>query len=338
MNSMPQFFIAFYVFLFGLCFGSFLNVAALRGLSGEDMVLARSKCPKCGNQLRWYMNIPLISYIFLRGKCAFCKEPISIQYPVVEFLVGLSFLGIYLCWGLTFKSLFLCIISFFLILLALTDILETVILDYHAYILTIVGLLYAVFGFSDINIIQSLLGAVFGFIFFEALSKIGEFLTKMRMFGEGDSLIALGLGSIFGTKVLLILICLSFIIQTVTAIPVLAYNSAKNGNKKLGLIYLSILFSLLIVFVLNYFGLSANFKLYVPVLILISALLLYALKNIISEIARKRNEINSEDTFEEKISKSDYKIMPFGPALIISAFLCLFYIDKIKDIIVKFMY
>ena len=63
-DSLQFLFIASYVFIFGLCIGSFLNVAILRGLSGEDMVFSRSKCPKCENQLKWYMNIPLVSYLF----------------------------------------------------------------------------------------------------------------------------------------------------------------------------------------------------------------------------------------------------------------------------------
>ena len=108
-ESLQFLFIASYVFIFGLCIGSFLNVAILRGLSGEDMVFSRSKCPKCENQLKWYMNIPLLSYLFLRGKCAFCKEPISFQYPLVEFICGVSFLVSFLVFGLSLKTLFNCI-------------------------------------------------------------------------------------------------------------------------------------------------------------------------------------------------------------------------------------
>ena len=70
MNSLylPDWFYVTYIFVFGLCIGSFLNVAILRGLSGEDMVMTRSKCPICNNKLKWFMNIPLVSFVFLRGK------------------------------------------------------------------------------------------------------------------------------------------------------------------------------------------------------------------------------------------------------------------------------
>ena len=103
---LPQVILIAYVFIFGICTGSFLNVAILRGLSGENMVFERSHCPKCLTQLKWYMNIPLISYIFLRGKCAFCKTHISFQYPLIEFITGLCFVFSYLAFGLTLKNNF----------------------------------------------------------------------------------------------------------------------------------------------------------------------------------------------------------------------------------------
>ena len=97
---LPTWYLAIYVFFIGLCIGSFLNVAILRGLAGDDVVLKRSHCPKCKNNLKWYMNIPLFSYIFLRGKCAFCKEKISIQYPLIELFTMILFASTYLKFGL----------------------------------------------------------------------------------------------------------------------------------------------------------------------------------------------------------------------------------------------
>lgn len=81
--------LAIYFFIFGLLIGSFLNVIILRLPEKKDLVLKRSGCPKCSTQLKWYHNIPLFSFIFLRGKCAFCGTKISWQYPVVELLTGI---------------------------------------------------------------------------------------------------------------------------------------------------------------------------------------------------------------------------------------------------------
>ena len=338
MSDLPVWYFPVCYFTFGLCFGSFLNVVALRGLSGEDMVFVRSKCPKCGNQLKWYMNLPIVSYIFLRGKCAFCKTKISPQYPIVEFLTALFFVLIYFAFGFTVKSIFLCVIAFFFILLALTDILETVILDYHAYILTVVGFLYAGFGFSDINLVQSIIGAVVGFIVFEILSRIGLLIANVRMFGEGDSLIALALGSIFGVKALLIIVALSFIVQTACALPVLIINSVRDKKYKLAITYLFIIFAIGYVILVNYFDLFKNYNFYLVSIIVLSIFLLVGLKNILDEVKSKKELFDKTDDIDTIVEKTSFHIMPFGPALIISAFICMFYLDKIKMLIGQFIY
>ena len=77
-------YILFWICIIGLCFGSFFNVVILRSLSNESIVFPGSKCPNCEHKLFWWHNIPVLSYIILRGKCYFCKEKISIQYPVIE--------------------------------------------------------------------------------------------------------------------------------------------------------------------------------------------------------------------------------------------------------------
>lgn len=78
-----------YAFIFGTMIGSFLNVVILRLPVEKNLVSDRSGCPKCGTQLKWYHNIPVISFLALRGKCAFCKTPISWRYPLIEILTGL---------------------------------------------------------------------------------------------------------------------------------------------------------------------------------------------------------------------------------------------------------
>lgn len=82
-------FLQIYAFLFGAIVGSFLNVVIYRLPLKKDLVHPRSACPKCGNQLKWYHNIPILSYLVLLGKCGFCKTPISPRYPFVELLAGL---------------------------------------------------------------------------------------------------------------------------------------------------------------------------------------------------------------------------------------------------------
>jgi leader peptidase (prepilin peptidase)/N-methyltransferase len=78
-------------FLFGLIFGSFLNVCIVRLPRGESVISPRSRCPKCGHPLRWYENIPLWSWMFLKARCSACRNPISIRYPAVELATGIWF-------------------------------------------------------------------------------------------------------------------------------------------------------------------------------------------------------------------------------------------------------
>jgi len=84
-----------FAFVFGLCVGSFLNVCAWRIPRGESVVSPPSKCPKCDRPIRWYENIPLLSWLALRGRCRGCREPISIRYFLIELATGLLFAAVY---------------------------------------------------------------------------------------------------------------------------------------------------------------------------------------------------------------------------------------------------
>src|ERR1700732_3840079 len=96
--------IAIIVFLFGLIIGSFLNVCILRIPSGKSIVLPASACPKCGEAIRSYDNIPVLSYLLLGGKCRGCKTKISAMYPLVELLTGLLFLGCFYAFGISVET------------------------------------------------------------------------------------------------------------------------------------------------------------------------------------------------------------------------------------------
>lgn len=88
------------VFVLGAAIGSFLNVVIYRIPRGESIVFPSSRCQSCHTPLKWYHNIPILSWLFLGGKCAFCKEPIASQYPVVELITALLFVVLYLKLGL----------------------------------------------------------------------------------------------------------------------------------------------------------------------------------------------------------------------------------------------
>ncbi|MBD5403308.1 prepilin peptidase [bacterium] len=226
-----------FIFIVGLVIGSFLNVVILRTVSEESIVFPASKCPKCNTPLKWYHNIPVLSYLFLRGKCAFCKEHISLQYPIVELLTGLVFVGLFfrfcnpidplfglssmnpIGWGQLVIYIFALIVSCLFIVIAGTDIIEKKVADTHTYSLIGIGILYSVImsilnfvlyskanGMPKIDlhffltcpILYSLAAALLGYLIMEAISRLGLVLVGTRAFGEGDSYIAAGLGAVFG--------------------------------------------------------------------------------------------------------------------------------------------
>jgi leader peptidase (prepilin peptidase)/N-methyltransferase len=96
--------VAVYVFVIGVCLGSFLNVCIGRWPEGLSVVRPRSRCPKCGHQIKATENIPIVSWLVLRGKCSGCGERISIQYPIVELLVGLLWLAAFVEFGASFAA------------------------------------------------------------------------------------------------------------------------------------------------------------------------------------------------------------------------------------------
>lgn len=226
-----------FIFIIGLCIGSFLNVVILRTVSEESIVFPASKCPKCQTPLKWYHNIPVLSYLLLKGKCAFCKEHISIQYPIIEMITALLFVGLFLRFCTPFDEFFglsvinpistyqlviyafSLIVTFFFIAIAGTDIIEKKVSDAHTLPLIGSGILYSVIyaissfvtytkanGMPQINldfflscpIIYSLAAAIIGFLIMEAISRLGLVLVGNRAFGEGDSYIAAGIGAVFG--------------------------------------------------------------------------------------------------------------------------------------------
>src|SRR6185295_10763131 len=87
-----------FVFALGACVGSFLNVVVWRLPRGESLVSPPSHCPKCGKNLKWYDNLPIVGWIKLGGKCRFCREPISMRYPLIELITALIFVLYYVMY------------------------------------------------------------------------------------------------------------------------------------------------------------------------------------------------------------------------------------------------
>lgn len=320
--------ILLFVVIIGLCIGSFLNVVILRTISNESIVFPASKCPKCQHPLKWWHNIPVLSYIILRGKCDFCKERISIQYPIIEILTSLVFTVAFLKFGFSLDTLFAWIIGSLFIILAGTDWKEQVVYDRHTYTLIGTGLLYAILStaialFNDYTLLGelhfttewfvinpitvSLLGIICGFIIMELISRIGYLIAGERAFGEGDSFILAGLGAIFGWRMLLPILILSVITQIMITLPI--YMKKEYDRKNwMTLIAIGVFCFYAISFVMAYnFGWLSNNIAYISSAIVMAILGVLACREVLRGIREPENRT----------------YLPFGPALLFAGMIFL---------------
>jgi len=198
------------VSLFGLLFGSFLNVLIFRIPKEESVVFPSSHCPKCNNDLKFYHNIPVFSWLFLGGKCAFCKDKISIQYPIVELITALIFAVSYIRVGDLFHSVIVGLVFALLLGLSIIDFRYKEVPDS----LNLAALTLAIFSSSLIltNFVNALLFAGG----FALLRFYVSFAIKKEALGEADIMIAATIGAMVGIKMGLFTIFLSAII----ALPV----------------------------------------------------------------------------------------------------------------------
>ncbi len=298
-------YLIFLIFVLGICIGSFLNVVILRAFSNESIVFPASKCPKCGHKLKWYHNLPIFSYIFLRGKCAFCKDKISIQYPIIEFLTGVIFVLVFLKYFFSWQTLFVWAISAMFVVLSVTDLKEKVIFVNHAYFLIGFALLFNLLNLNPLvngflsSLIFSVLGLICGVVIMEILARVGYIFAGTRAFGEGDTYIAAAMGVLFGWKGFLIAILLSLIVQFVLTIPLFLAKLFKNKD------YTTVIgFLLFIVSVILCKIPQISFSIAIIPLLLTSGFLCYRL-------------------LKDLKKQQDFMYLPFGPAMILASFIVL---------------
>ena len=211
--------------LVGLMFGSFLNVVSLRLPAGESIVTPGSRCPRCRTPLRWYHNVPLLSWIALRGRCATCKEPISWQYPAVEALTAVIWGAN--AWALGATPAALHAIVFLTLLLAIA------VADIHFYIIpdelsvggAILGLALS-FLPGHPTPVAALVGAVVGGGVLWIVAIVGTWAFKKEAMGGGDIKMLAMIGAFLGWRGALLTIFLGALAGTLVFVP-LAWKTDK---------------------------------------------------------------------------------------------------------------
>lgn len=216
-------------FIFGLIYGSFLNVVILRFNEWRTILAGRSHCPKCKTDLRWYDLVPVVSYVTLRGRCRYCGKPISSQYPIVELLMAVLVAASYNLifngsLGLTtavFAFAFLLIALGALVTIVFQDLDEMKIPDYLSYTLIVAAVIFS--GLLDSNYIHLVYAGAVGFLPIAIL----VYPSRGKWMGEGDVKLALGLGILAGYPNALVFIVSAFMFGGLYGLIALVAKKAK---------------------------------------------------------------------------------------------------------------
>lgn len=210
------------IFLLGVIIGSFLNVCIYRIPKGESIIFPSSHCTSCGTPLKWYDLIPIISFIIQKGKCRYCGEKISLQYPIVEFLNGILYLILYYNFDFNLDFIFYGIIFSILIVIFFIDLYYQIIPNGLNILILISSITYKLLQFilydMPLNLINSLLGLIVSsglFLLIIIISKGG--------IGGGDLKLIGGLGFILGAEKIVLTIFLSFVLGAIISILLLLF-------------------------------------------------------------------------------------------------------------------
>jgi len=203
---------------FGLAFGSFLNVCILRLPLDKSLLKPPSSCPSCGHRIEWRDNVPVVSWLLLKGRCRYCKARISAQYPVIEGLVGIFWIAAALTYGLTLQALAAALFGTILLGIAITDARHYIIPDEFTYGGLAIGLLLSLRGGSA-GFLDALLGAAVGFGLLYAVAVVGKWVFKEEAMGGGDIKMMAMVGAFVGWKGVLITIFLGALLGTLVFVP-----------------------------------------------------------------------------------------------------------------------
>lgn len=172
--------------ILGLIFGSFFCCMGYRIPNKVKVSVVRSFCPNCKKTLKWYMNIPVLSFIFLRGKCAYCKKPINYIYPFIEITTALLFICNYLMFDFTYQFYLSMIISSMLMVTVVSDFMYYYISDRVLLLggLSTVVMLYIYYGFE--YVFTNIFSGIILFILMILIKLIGNKVLKKESLGDGD--------------------------------------------------------------------------------------------------------------------------------------------------------
>lgn len=217
-----------FVVLLGLIFGSFMNVLVYRIPKGLSIVRPKSSCPNCSSYIKFYDNIPVLSYILLKGKCRNCNEKISIMYPLIEITTAITFFLVFLKFSISIDFVVYSIFAFLLLSASFTDIRTLISKDYdtgvipdiYAFLGIIIGLLYA---FYEGKFTTSLAGFGAGFLVLYIPAMIYRYIRKRDGIGEGDFILLAMIGVFLGHTSIPYILTISALLGVIIGVCVIIY-------------------------------------------------------------------------------------------------------------------
>ena len=225
----------FAAFVLGCIWGSFSNVCIYRLPNDQSVVKGRSFCTSCKEQIKWYDNIPFLSFIFLKGKCRKCGNKISSQYFLVEFVSAISFIIVYHLYGISITTLLLIILSIFFIIIFFIDLKHFIIPNELTFPLMLIGFVKSfepnlnqtIFP----NYINSILGGLFGYFLIWFVIFIYEKIRKQEGMGLGDAKLMSAIGFWFGWVSIPFTIFIASVVALIFVIPSLINKTRKISSQ-----------------------------------------------------------------------------------------------------------
>ncbi len=223
------------VFIFGSIWGSFSNVCIHRIPDNISVIKGRSHCPACKKQIRWYDNIPLISFLVLKAQCRDCSAKINLKYFIVELISALSFILIFFLFGFSVTTLLFFILSISFIIIFFIDLKHFIIPNELTYPLMVIGLVKSFDPNLNTNLfpnfIDSLIGGLFGYLIIWLIIFIYKKLRNKEGMGLGDAKLLSAIGFWFGWVSIPFIIFFSSAIALLSVIPDLIKNKKKLSSQ-----------------------------------------------------------------------------------------------------------
>ena len=206
-----EFFYTAFAFWFGAVWGSFANVVIVRLPKNESVIHPRSFCPQCKKSIPWFLNIPIFSWVLLRGKCRECKKKIPLRYPIVELVMGIFFAAIFHRFGFSISTVEYLLFAFAVITSSFIDLDHMILPDRFTLSGIVIGLVGALIN-PDRSFMDAFLGVFLGGGFLLAIAYFYYTIRKVEGMGGGDIKLLAWIGAVCGLQSILFVVLASSVL------------------------------------------------------------------------------------------------------------------------------